>query len=54
LIVRKTKYLDLRIGIVELRITNLLSGVTNNLPIFMSVDEAGIGGTLELINQISV
>ena len=53
LIQRKAKFLDQRIGIVQLKVTNLLSGISNQLPIIISVDEAQFGGSIEMKTQLS-
>jgi hypothetical protein len=53
-ITRKAKYLDKSIGLVELRMTNLLSGNSDKLPIVISVNESGFGGVVELVTQLNV
>jgi len=53
-ITRKAKYLDKSIGLVELRMTNLLSGNSDKLPIVIAVNESGFGGVVELVTQLNV
>jgi hypothetical protein len=51
---RKTKYLDTRIGFLTLQFTNLLSGAVANYTFFVSIDEADVGGAVELKTEITV
>jgi hypothetical protein len=50
----KEKYLNKSIGLVELRMTNLLSGNSDKLPIVIAIDESGFGGVVELVTQLNV
>lgn len=50
----KERFLDKSIGLVELRMTNLLSGNSDKLPIVIAVDESGFGGVVELVTQLNV
>lgn len=43
-----SQFMDTKVGLLQLVVTNLLSGRTARVPIIVSTDESGFGGTLEL------
>jgi hypothetical protein len=54
IITPNSNFLNVKIGLQQLVITNLLNGKTSQVPIVISTDESGFGGTLTLETQIQV
>lgn len=53
-LLRKLKYLNLDIGVLNIVVTNLLNGVSQKIPIILTNDESGFGGILQIDNEITV
>jgi hypothetical protein len=49
-----SNFMDMKIGLQQLVVTNLLNGKTSQIPIVVSTDESGFGGVLTLETQIEV